>query len=183
MKKFNDDKHKNIKYCYFTGKYIGVTHKYCIDNDKKIIEVPIAFHNGSNYHYHFIIKELAKEVDGLLFNGENSEKYITFKSIINTNDFKFVLKFIDTFRFIFNSLDTLVNNLTELNKCKECNKECNNYVRVKNTIKYSYDKCKKVSYKSIDNLINKCLNIYSICNGNLDKFLLLLKKEYTHMTT
>ena len=29
---FKYNKHKNIKYCYFTGEYIGVSHKYC---DKK----------------------------------------------------------------------------------------------------------------------------------------------------
>ena len=27
-------------------------------------EIPAAFHNGSNYDYHFIIKELAKEFEG-----------------------------------------------------------------------------------------------------------------------
>ena len=77
---------------------------------------------------------------------------------------------IDTFRFTFNSLDTLVNNLTELNKCKKYKKECNKYV------KYSCDKCKKVSYKPISDLIKRCSDVYSICNGDLDKFLLLLRK-------
>ena len=173
-KNFKDNKYKNIKYCYFTGEYIGASHKYC---DKKVIEVPVAFHNGSNYNYHFIIKELAKKVDGLVCIGENSEKYITFKATININEIEIKLKFIDTFRVTFNSLDTLVNNLTELNKCKECNKECNNYIIVKNTIKYSCNKCKKVSYRSIDNLISKCSNVYSICNGDLDKFFIIIKKR------
>ena len=113
-KTFNDDKHKNVKYCYFTAEYIGVAHIYCTNKDKKVIEVPVDFHNGSNYDYHFIIKELGKEVDGLMCIGKNSEKYITFKAIININEIKIVLKFIDTFRFRFNSLDTLVNNLTLL---------------------------------------------------------------------
>ena len=27
-------------------------------------KIPIIFHNGSSYDYHFIIKELAKEFDG-----------------------------------------------------------------------------------------------------------------------
>ena len=27
-------------------------------------EIPIVFHNGSTYDYHFIIKELAKECEG-----------------------------------------------------------------------------------------------------------------------
>ena len=27
-------------------------------------EIPVVFHNGSNYDYHFIIKELANKFDG-----------------------------------------------------------------------------------------------------------------------
>ena len=39
----------------------------------------MAFLNGSNYNYNFIIKKLEEEFDGQ-FNclGENTEKYITF---------------------------------------------------------------------------------------------------------
>ena len=37
------------------------------------------FHNACNYHYHFIIKELAKEFEGEVnCLGENTEKYKTF---------------------------------------------------------------------------------------------------------
>ena len=42
-------------------------------------EIPVVFYNGSNYYYHFIIKELAnkcvRQFEGL---GENTEKYKTF---------------------------------------------------------------------------------------------------------
>ena len=42
-------------------------------------EIPVVFHNGSTYDYHFIIKQLAKEFKGNLdCLGENTEKYITF---------------------------------------------------------------------------------------------------------
>ena len=142
-------KQKTIEFCYFTGEYVGTKHSYCLCNVnklcKRVIEISICLHNGSSYDYHFIIKELPKGVDALVCVGENSEKYITFKAIINTDEIEFKLKFMDTFRFTFNSLDTLVNNLTELNKCKECKDECNNYVRINNTSKYSCDKCRKVS--------------------------------------
>ena len=37
--------------------------------------IPIAFHDGSNYDYHLIIKELAKELEKqLTCLGENNEK-------------------------------------------------------------------------------------------------------------
>ena len=42
-------------------------------------EIPVVFHNGSTYYYHFIIKELVKEFDDdFECLGENTEKYITF---------------------------------------------------------------------------------------------------------
>ena len=44
------------------------------------IEIPIVFHNGSAYDYHFIIKELAKEFESQFeYLGGNTEKYITFQ--------------------------------------------------------------------------------------------------------
>ena len=42
-------------------------------------KIPIVFYNGSNYDYHFIIKELAEEFKKqFTCLGENTEKYITF---------------------------------------------------------------------------------------------------------
>ena len=46
-------------------------------------EIPVVFHNGSAYDYHFIIKELVKEFDSNFeCLGENTEKYITFSAPI-----------------------------------------------------------------------------------------------------
>ena len=42
-------------------------------------EIPVVFHNGSNYDYHFIIKELVNEFGGKFeCLEENTENYITF---------------------------------------------------------------------------------------------------------
>ena len=42
-------------------------------------EITVAFHNGSNYDYRFITKELANEFDGKFeCLGENTEKYKKF---------------------------------------------------------------------------------------------------------
>ena len=42
-------------------------------------EILIVFHNGSNYDYHFIMKELAEEFKGQFpCLEQNTEKYITF---------------------------------------------------------------------------------------------------------
>ena len=42
-------------------------------------EIPVVFHNGWNYDYHFIIKELIKKFEGKFeCLGENTEKYNPF---------------------------------------------------------------------------------------------------------
>ena len=46
-------------------------------------KIPVVFHNGSTYDYHFIIKQLAEEFEGQVeCLGENTEKYITFSVLI-----------------------------------------------------------------------------------------------------
>ena len=112
------NKRKIKDFCYYSGDYRGLAHIKCSSMYQEELEIPIVFHNGSGYDYHFIIKELAKEVDGLECIGDNSERYITFKAIFNRKKEAYKLKFIDTFRFTFGSLKNLLDNLTELNKCK-----------------------------------------------------------------
>ena len=76
----NDKKHYKVRdHCHYAGKYRGATHNICNLRYKIPKEIPIVFHNGSTYDYHFIIKELVKEFDGNFeCLGENTEKYITF---------------------------------------------------------------------------------------------------------
>ena len=61
------------------GEYRGAAHSIC--NLTYIVHkgIPAVFHNGSNYDYHFIMKELVEEFEGQ-FNhlGENIEKCISF---------------------------------------------------------------------------------------------------------
>ena len=68
-------------HCHYTGKFRGAAHSICNLRYKTPKEIPIVFHNGSTYDYHFIINKLAKEFHGQLeieCLGENTEKYITF---------------------------------------------------------------------------------------------------------
>ena len=77
-------------------------------------EIPVIFHNGFTYDYHFIIKELAKFKRKFECLGENTEYYITFSAPIkNDEDKKYKIKFIDSFRFMTTSRSTLVDNLSE----------------------------------------------------------------------
>ena len=76
----NDDNDKKVRdHCHYTGKYRGAAHNICNLRYKIPKEIPIVFHNGSTYDYHFIIKELVKEFEGNFeCLRENTEKYITF---------------------------------------------------------------------------------------------------------
>ena len=83
-KRFTDDNKKVKDHCHFTGKYRGAANNNCNMNYKKSKYIPIVFHNGSTYDHLFIIKELAKEIEGQVeCLGENTEKYITFSVQIN----------------------------------------------------------------------------------------------------
>ena len=52
--------HKVRDHCFNTSEYKGWAHSIC--NYRFIVPkgIPVIFQNGSNYDYHFIIKELAK---------------------------------------------------------------------------------------------------------------------------
>ena len=61
---------------HYTGKYRGAAHKIPR-------AIPIIFHNGSTYDYHFIIKKIAEEFKGNFDRlGENTEKYNTLSAPI-----------------------------------------------------------------------------------------------------
>ena len=143
-KEFNNNDKKNYKvrdHCHYTGKYRGAAHNICNLRYKVPKEIPIVFHNGSTYHYHFIIKELVKEFKGNFeCLGENTEKYITFsvpiKKKIENKDLEitYKIKFIDRYRFMSSSLSKLFDNLSEgihNNKCLDCN-SCLDYIKIKN---------------------------------------------------
>ena len=54
-------------------------HSICNSKYSLLNKILIDFHNGSNYDYHFILKELAEEFKKqVTCLGENTEKYITF---------------------------------------------------------------------------------------------------------
>ena len=103
----SDKKHYKVRdHCHYTGKYRGTAHNICNLRYKIPKEIPVVFHNGSTYDYHFIIKELVKEFDGNFeCLSENTEKYITFsvlikKKIENKNiEITCKIKFIDSYRF------------------------------------------------------------------------------------
>ena len=75
-----DEKYCKVRdHCHYTGKFRGAAHSICNLRYKTPKEIPVVFHNGSTYDYHFIIKQLAIEFKGEFeCLGENTKKYITF---------------------------------------------------------------------------------------------------------
>ena len=150
-------------------------------------EIPVAFHNGSTYDYHFIIKELVKEFDGNFeYLGKNTEKYITFsvalKKKIKSKDIEitYKIKFIDSYRFMSSLLSKLVDNLSEgihNNKCVDCN-SCLDYIKIKNKkLLLKCFNCNAYYRKKFNkDLIKKFKNTYSFCNNDINKFVSLLRK-------
>ena len=89
-----DKKYRKVRdHCHYTEKYRGAAQGIYNLRYKILKEIPVVFRNGSTYDYHFII---TKEHD----NG---------KTIV------YMLKFIDSYRFMQDSLSKLVDNLSDIN--------------------------------------------------------------------
>ena len=191
----DDKKHYKVKdHCHYTGEYRGAAHNICNLRYRIPKEIPIVFHNGSTYDYHFIIKELVKKSDGNFeCLGENTAKYITFsvpikKEIKNKKkiiEITYKIKFIDSYRFMSTSLSKLVDNLSEglhTNRCVDC-KSCLDYMKTKDEkLIFRCFSCKKNYEKDFNKeLIKRFVNTYNFCDNDLNKFILLLiKGVYSH---
>ena len=119
---FNDVKNcKVIDHCHFTGRYRGAAHKNCNLNYRKPKYPPVAFHNLGGYDSHLFIKELGFTEGDINCIPNNEEKYISFTKTIQVGSYMSKegqikplhhhIRFIDSFKFMAASLDSLVNNL------------------------------------------------------------------------
>ena len=70
---------KVTDHCHYAGEYRGAAQSICNLKYSAPERIPIVFHNGSNYDYHFIVKELAEEFKTqFTCLRENTEIYIIF---------------------------------------------------------------------------------------------------------
>ena len=73
----NDDDYQSYQkvrdHCHCTVNYRSVALGICNLRYKTLKEIHVVFHYGSNYDYHFIINELAEELEGHFeCSGENT---------------------------------------------------------------------------------------------------------------
>ena len=101
---------KNRDHCHLTGKYRGPSHSKCNINvtQKQSNFIPFIFDNFSNYDCHMFFKKLVdKKNDKVKFDiiPKTNEDYI---SVIYG-----CVRFIDSYRFLSNGLDSLVKTLVD----------------------------------------------------------------------
>ena len=183
----NNKKYHRVRdHCHYTGKCRGAAHSICNLRYKTPKEIPVVFHNGSTYDYHFIIKELAEEFEGQFeCLKENVEKYVNFsvpikKELDDGKSITYKIKFIDSFRFMSSSLSNLADNFSgrlHNDKCTDC-KSCLDYVMLKDDQWiFRCFECTKNYQKYINKeLIKRFAKKYKFCNKDINRFILLLRK-------
>ena len=116
------DEDKVRDHCHFTGKFRGAAHNECNLKYKVPKFIPVIFHNLSGYDSHLFITNFGTSEGDISCIPNNEEKYISFTKEIVVDWFikeeepqpvKKTLRFIDSFRFMASSLDTLSSNLSK----------------------------------------------------------------------
>ena len=160
--------------------------------------------NDSHFIIKEFAKEFDGELECL---GENTEKYISFSVKINKKitrkdedgnekivNIPYRLKFFDTYKFMLDSLSNHVDNLSNglhnnnsnnnnnnnnnNNKCTNCKSDLDYMIAKDDILIFRCFKC-KMNYK-IDfdkELIKNFSSTYDFCKGDINKFILLLRKD------
>ena len=121
-KEGDDPRFKKVRdHCHLTGKFRGAAHSMCNLKYRLPKFYPVIFHNLSGYDSHLFIKNLGKSEGKIGCIPNNEEKYISFSKHILVDKFKNKkgeekevvreIRFIDSFKFMATSLDSLVKNL------------------------------------------------------------------------
>ena len=122
-KPFEPDDKRVIDHCHFTGEFRGIAHNNCNVNYKDPNFIPIFLHNMSHYDSHLFIKAFSKhpqlKIEPIT---QTEETYISIavkvpvgtffnKKTQQQQTYYFELRFLDSFKFMSSSLDSLSQNL------------------------------------------------------------------------
>ena len=120
-KTFYEANPKVRDHCHYTGLYRGPAHQLCNLRYKIMPYIPVVFHNLSGYDAHLFIRELGAHTSDMEVIAKNKEDYISFSIRVPVDMYidedgkekeKLIeLRFIDSFKFMASSLDSLIKNL------------------------------------------------------------------------
>ena len=98
---------------HLSGTYRGAACQSCNTKEGKATKlIPVFFHNGSNYDFHFLIEELMKyedEYNKVKLLSKNSENYIS----IDYGSYYKKLRFLDSYRFMLKGLSDIAKSMDE----------------------------------------------------------------------
>ena len=113
-------------HCHYTGLYRSPAHSLCNLMYQIPSYIPVVFHNLSGYDVNLFIRELGKHSSEMEVIAKNKEDYISFSikvlvdKYIDKNGEKkdklIELRFINSFKFMSSSLDSLTKNLVSSGK-------------------------------------------------------------------
>jgi len=99
-------------HCHLTGRFRGAVHSKCNLYYKVNKFIPVFLYNFSKYDCHLFIQELGKIRGEISVIPINKENYISVsKKIKCLSEISFEIRFLDTYRFMPSSLDTLASYL------------------------------------------------------------------------
>ncbi|CAC5356779.1 unnamed protein product [Mytilus coruscus] len=110
IEKFEEN-NKVREHDHLSGKYRGAACQSCNTKEGKATKlIPVFFHNGSNYDFHFLIEELMKKEDKynkVKLLSKNSENYIS----IDYGSYYEKLRFLDSYRFMLKGLSDVAKSM------------------------------------------------------------------------
>ena len=109
-------------HCHYTGRYRGPAHRNCNLMYRIPSYIPVVFHNLSGYDAHLFIRELGRySRDTMKVIAKNKEDYISLSVEVavdkyvdklgNEKEKLIEFRFIDSFKLMASSLDSLTRNL------------------------------------------------------------------------
>ncbi len=121
---FNADDEKVLDHCHYSGDFLGFAHSQCNVNRKVSNFVPVIAHNLSGYDLHHICQYLSAidKADRISVIPSTDETYISLNIAVKVSEYFDTtrrkmcnvyqnLRFLDSFRFMTASLQTLVEYL------------------------------------------------------------------------
>lgn len=100
---------KVLDHDHITGQYRGAAHNSCNLNYQYPKFLNVYFHNGKNYDFHYLVRELNYDRGAISVLANTEERYI---SITKKVAYGIDLRFLDSYLLMSASLDSLAKALT-----------------------------------------------------------------------